>query len=882
MTDTVSPKTMILQACRALFAPVQVVELRVLGIGSRDNHPASGWFSDFERLAECAANIETHGKPDGIYVTLNPVNSACMARSPNELRDYMKVTTSDRDITCRHWLPIDVDPVRPSGVSASDAELAAAREVASRVRRWLETELHFPSGIRAASGNGFHLLYRVDLPNTDEATAIIKDCLAAIDRKFSGDGVKIDRSNCNAARIFKLYGTLARKGHDMPDRPHRRSRLVHADELPVFGEIAVASNDNLEALAFFGRECSQPPPRRSTSGGSSGGGTSRASVDPPVGRIDGKYAVDLDAFIEQHRIAVLRREPFDETGLRYILRCCIFDPNHGGTSAALGRSKNGKIFYKCQHDSCAGRDWDQVKEHFEQVGSVWPPHGSGRANAKKTVKPSIGKPAGDSGVADENPWDLARQILDELFTDTDTGHVTMRRHHEEFFEYRIHNRCYKPLVSDDVSVIVTRWLGDQGVGKVTTKLRNDVINSLAAKVTVPADMEAPCMSRIDPETACLKFESTGRNRITMKNGILDLDAMLAGKPVEECLLGHTPEWFATSALPFAFPICEEETVCPTWMAFLRQIFQNEDGTPDESRIAILQEAFGYCFLRFRALEKFFVLHGAGRNGKSTVLNVLRTLLGEENVASLSLEEFGVDYYLQRLQNKMANLCSDMNEMDRLQEGILKSVVSGDLISARRLYKDPIQFRPHCACWFATNVLPRFQDTSLGIWRRMLLIPFDYVVPQEAVDVLLLSKLESEMSGILFWAMQGATRVHAEKRFTSSSRCEQASREFQLKCFPILLFLDECTQDAGSVQAGTLWNTYRRWCTFCGLRMPKPLHQFVSDVLGFRTSVSFDREPGSMEHKVELLGLSIREGLCMDVVTPSVLPSTPASDSEYPI
>ena len=140
-------------------------------------------------------------------------------------------TTSDADILRRRWLPIDIDPLRPSGVSSTDEEHGLALAKADEVARWI-AGLGFPEPVRADSGNGAHLLYRIDLPNDEAATALVKSCLATLDALFSDDRVNVDTANFNAARIWKLYGTVSRKGDNTPDRPHRRSRILSApDEL---------------------------------------------------------------------------------------------------------------------------------------------------------------------------------------------------------------------------------------------------------------------------------------------------------------------------------------------------------------------------------------------------------------------------------------------------------------------------------------------------------------------------------------------------------------------------------------------------------------------------------------------------------------------------
>jgi len=131
-------------------------------------------------------------------------------------------TTSDADVAWYSWLPIDADPVRPSGVSATDAEKKKSLEVMESVAAFFSEQ--GVTTVRADSGNGFHLLIPIQLGVTD--APLVMRVLAALDERFSTDDAKIDRVNFNPARIFKVYGTVARKGEASEERPHRAARLL--------------------------------------------------------------------------------------------------------------------------------------------------------------------------------------------------------------------------------------------------------------------------------------------------------------------------------------------------------------------------------------------------------------------------------------------------------------------------------------------------------------------------------------------------------------------------------------------------------------------------------------------------------------------------------
>ncbi len=206
-------------ALGVLFEPDAVVELR----GFVGRKTVSGYFDDHDVLASEAHSLNKNGFQ--VYVTLNEVNPDLLARAANRIREYPKGTTSDTDIVRIRWLPLDFDPVRPSGVSSTEEEKKAAEQLAREVRDYL-MERSWPDPVVGDSGNGFHLLYRVDMPATQKSRDLVKDVLESLAFRFDNERVKLDTSVYNPARIWKLYGTVARKGDSVPNRPHRCSKLL--------------------------------------------------------------------------------------------------------------------------------------------------------------------------------------------------------------------------------------------------------------------------------------------------------------------------------------------------------------------------------------------------------------------------------------------------------------------------------------------------------------------------------------------------------------------------------------------------------------------------------------------------------------------------------
>jgi hypothetical protein len=210
-------------ALNILIKPGAVAEVRAF----KDRLTASGYFDDPDKMTREVARLEKKGYQ--VYMTLNEVDPALLARAANRVKDRPKATTTDSDIERRRWLLLDFDPKRPSEVSATEEEKRTAELRTLEVREYLK-ELGWPDPVLGDSGNGYHLLYPIDLPNDQESANLVKGVLEALAFKFSDGAVDLDTSVYNAARLCKVYGTTARKGDSVPLRPHRNSRLLKIPE----------------------------------------------------------------------------------------------------------------------------------------------------------------------------------------------------------------------------------------------------------------------------------------------------------------------------------------------------------------------------------------------------------------------------------------------------------------------------------------------------------------------------------------------------------------------------------------------------------------------------------------------------------------------------
>lgn len=213
---------------RFLVEPGQVVELRALAVKTNYGRPhvESGFF-DYDHLEDMArAAVQITRRAKGVYYTLNPLRRDLLARRCNRIdRAEEGELAQDVHVLRRRWLLVDADPVRDPYISATDQEKANAWTTVLAVRDYLSK---WPAPIVADSGNGYHLLYRVDLPAEDNTQ--VQQILQALAQRFDTAFVKIDQSVFNPGRICKMPGTLARKGDSIPERPHRWAKLL---EVPV-------------------------------------------------------------------------------------------------------------------------------------------------------------------------------------------------------------------------------------------------------------------------------------------------------------------------------------------------------------------------------------------------------------------------------------------------------------------------------------------------------------------------------------------------------------------------------------------------------------------------------------------------------------------------
>jgi P4 family phage/plasmid primase-like protien len=793
-----------------MFELSEVVEIRAIGGVSGKNKAwegacygakgtVAGYFNDPDSFEECGRGADD-AKAHGVYFTLNPCKPALLARAANRLKANIN-TTTDADILAIRWLPIDLDPKRPSGISSSAEELQTALDLAKRIAQWLEGELGFAKGIRAFSGNGYHLLYRLpDLPNVPETTVLLKKCLAALAAHFRSNEVEIDQKVFNPARIWKLYGTHARKGDNTKERPHRLSKLmVEAKRLADLGVVDHVALDKLAALA--------PP------GSYEGYAAHSPSLSPIVSlgkpakqakkmkfNLSNLGTVDVGAYLTHYGIPFRLKERGAVKS--YILDTCLFDENHRGGEARIDSSPNPPFLtYNCYHNSCKAYRWKDAKQIISGDASMarfcagydpnWKPAeagGSGILDSFDVVPVcdlELNPPEGIPLPEDIDPKEFYRKKGDRMaFVPYNMAKYYVRVlggnliHTEDQF-YRYKDGVWRTVSRHALSHICVRALQ----GESQPQFIDGTIKILAGLVN-------------REENEWPKYP----DYINCLNGMINLRT----GQLEE----HDPKYGSRTQIPVKFDLDADYT---NWWKFLNEIFPGE---PD--KIDLLQEYFGYCLLSDCRFQKALFLYGVGANGKSTVLNVLREVVGPENTSSIeisSLEDKFTAYYL---QNKLVNVATETTSRAPIGTQIFKKAIGGETLTVERKYGSKYDFTPFAKFLIAMNDQPVITDKTPGFERRIIVLEFNRRFKEEEQDPDLFEKLEEEKDGILMFSLLGLERLLKRKRFLLSTEITKATRRFLNSLNPFLIWKEERTMEGPGdegfyVEVKAAWEDYKNWC-----------------------------------------------------------------------
>jgi len=341
--------------------------------------------------------------------------------------------------------------------------------------------------------------------------------------------------------------------------------------------------------------------------------------------------------------------------------------------------------------------------------------------------------------------------------------------------------------------------------------------------------------------------------LNVGNGTLEMGEADKEGTVEVALCSHRRDHKITRLAEVKY---DPEATTPEWDKFLKTV------QPDPEMRGFLQRFFGYCLTGDTGEQVMAIAHGVGANGKSTMLETLSEVMGDYAV-TVPITSFLYNDHrgggdarpdLARLPGARLVLAAEPEVGARFSESTIKSVTGGERMAVRHLFKDMFEFVPAFKLIVSCNIKPNIRGSDDGIWRRLLIIPFEVVIPKDerVNQAVLKGKLLAERNGILNWALDGY-RMWREEGLRPPLAIIEATDEYRTDTNPVGAFMQECVEEEewSKLQGSPLYQNYCRWAKAQSLE-PLKLTSFGRRL----RDMGYHKEKGK---NVFYLGISMKAG-----------------------
>ena len=332
MSNSLINETELRKAIEQIHPDNELYEVRIIG---KTKKPLSGFFKGSDSLLKALEKVDL--RDTNVYFTLNGLDEDLYSRIQHERFVLGGNDAHDEDMLGFDWLFVDLDPKRKEGISSTDDELQQAFDIAKKIYSFLK-DYGFEEPVKAVSGNGAHLLYRINLANTEDNKVLVQNCLLALSMMFDTDVIAVDTGTFNPSRVCKLYGTLAQKGAHTEKRPHRMSRII--------GNIKAVKVTDKAYLEKLAAELPEEEP-----------------VKPTAYNNYKPSEFDIEDWMREHGLRYNAKSW--NGGVKYILDECPFDSNHKAPDSMITRSASGALGFKCLHNHCQNYHWRDLRLKFE-------------------------------------------------------------------------------------------------------------------------------------------------------------------------------------------------------------------------------------------------------------------------------------------------------------------------------------------------------------------------------------------------------------------------------------------------------------------------------------------------------------------------------------
>lgn len=245
---------------------------------------------------------------------------------------------------------------------------------------------------------------------------------------------------------------------------------------------------------------------------------------------------------------------------------------------------------------------------------------------------------------------------------------------------------------------------------------------------------------------------------------------------------------------------------------------------DREVINLFEEMVGYCLIKSSRYQKAFILVGSGSNGKSTILDLIEEFLGPRNYSSLPLEKVTDRFNMAELENRLANIGDDIDNVTIKDSGTLKKMISGESITVERKGERPFKVSPYATHIYSANAIPRSFDKSDGFYRRWLFVPFNakFTAADPDYDPLIFDKITTDnaLSYLLNIAIRGASRLIKRGRFTEPQSVKEALERYRTDNSTTLSWIDdkELNEDYFLENStDKIYGDFTDWCKLSGIK-----------------------------------------------------------------